>query len=457
MFKRVAVISLIVIALLGSAIVDFPSVANFVGLKSDFKVRQGLDLQGGTQLVYQTDLSKVKGDEQSSAAQGVVEVIDRRINALGVTEPVIQKTRDNSRVIVELPGIKDIDAAIKLIGQTAQLEFREGIEGKSLKDGKYSSPNYDDWGDTGLTGAHFVKAEVQFQQSESMVVPRPEIGIQFDAEGRKLFAEVTGRNVNKPIAIFLDKNLLSAPNVEEKIDSDSAVISGSFDLREAKTLAIQLNAGALPVPITLVSQNNIGATLGTESVQKSIVAGLLGLLLVILFMIIYYRLPGILASLALLFYTLLTIAIFIAIPVTLTLPGIAGFILSIGMAIDANILIFERMKEEIRRGAPLISAIDTGFGRAWSSIRDSNFSSLITAIILYYFGSGMIKGFAVTLGIGILVSLFTAMTVTHVLLRAVAGTSLKNKMSWWMAGIKNEELRMKVVALRIKLWAIYKG
>lgn len=438
MVKRIAVVSLIVIALIGSAIVDFPAVAKFVGLKSDFKVRQGLDLQGGTQLVYQTDLSKVEVGDQASAAQGVVEVIDRRINALGVTEPVIQKTRDNSRVIVELPGIKDIDAAIELIGETAQLEFREGVEGKSLKDGKFSSENYDDWQDVGLTGANFVKAEVQFQQSQSMVVPKPEIGIQFDGEGRKIFAEVTGRNVDKPIAIFLDKKLLSAPNVEEKIDSDSAIISGSFDLQEAKRLAIQLNAGALPVPIALVSQNNIGATLGTESVQKSIVAGLLGLLLVILFMIIYYRLPGFLASLALLFYAMLAMAVFIAIPVTLTLPGIAGFILSIGMAIDANILIFERMKEELRSGAPLISAIDTGFNRAWSSIRDSNFSSLITAVILYYFGSGMIKGFAMTLGIGILVSLFTALTVTHTILRAVAGTGLKNKTGWWMAGSKKQ-------------------
>ncbi len=434
MFKRITVISLIVVALLGAVIVDFPSAAKFVGLKPTFKIREGLDLQGGTQLVYQTDLSKVKQEDQANAAQGVVEVIDRRINALGVTEPVIQKTRDNSRVIVELPGIKNIDEAIQLIGQTAQLEFREGIEGKSLKDGKYSSLNYDDWKDTGLNGSHFVRAEVQFQQSQSMVVPKPEIGIQFDAEGRKIFAEVTGRNVGKPIAIFLDKNLLSAPNVEEKIDSDSAVITGQFDLQEAKTLAIQLNAGALPVPISLVSQNNIGATLGTESVQKSIVAGLLGLLLVILFMLIYYRLPGFLASLALVFYALLSMAIFIAIPITLTLPGIAGFILSIGMAIDANILIFERMREELRSGAPLISAIDTGFSRAWSSIRDSNFSSLITVIILYYFGSGLIKGFAVTLGIGILVSLFTALTVTHTMLRAVAGTNLKNKLEWWMGG-----------------------
>jgi len=436
MFGRITTISLIVIALLGAAIVDFPAVAKFVGLKQDFKIREGLDLQGGTQLVYQTDLSKVAAADQANAAQGVVEVIDRRVNALGVTEPSIQKTRDNSRVIVELPGIKNIDEAIKLIGETAQLEFREGIEGKSLKDGKFNSENYDDWQDVGLTGAHFSKAEVQFKQGQTAVVSEPEISIQFDAEGRKIFADVTGRNVNKPLAIFLDKKLLSAPNVNEKIDSESAVITGNFDLKSAKTLAIQLNAGALPVPITLVSQNNIGATLGTEAVQKSVVAGILGLLLVMLFMWIYYRLPGFLASLALVFYAMLTIAIFIAVPVTLTLAGIAGFILSIGMAIDANILIFERMKEELRSGAPLISAIDTGFNRAWSSIRDSNFSSLITAMILYYFGSGLIRGFAVTLGIGILVSMFTALTVTHTILRGVAGTSLKNKLGWWAGGVK---------------------
>jgi protein-export membrane protein SecD len=434
MFKKAFTIGLILVTLLGAVIIDFPAVSKFVGIKKEFKVHEGLDLQGGTQLVYQTDLSKVPQADQTNAAQGVVEVIDRRINALGVSEPSIQKTRDNSRVIVELPGIKDIDAAIKLIGETAQLEFREGIEGKSLKDGKFSSENYDDWKETGLTGANFKKAEVQFAQGQVAVVSEPEISITFDPTGRKLFSEITGRNVNKPIAIFLDKKLLSAPNVNEKIDSESAVISGSFDLQSAKSLAIQLNAGALPVPITLISQNNIGASLGTESVQKSIVAGVLGLLLVILFMLIYYRLPGFLASLALLFYALLSIAIFIAVPVTLTLPGIAGFILSIGMAIDANILIFERMKEELRSGSPLISAIDTGFARAWTSIRDSNFSSLITAIILYYFGSGMIKGFAVTLGIGILVSLFTALTVTHVILRAVAGTGLKKKLNWWLGG-----------------------
>lgn len=435
MFKKYFTYGLIIVALLGSIVVDFPGVANFLGIGANFKVRQGLDLQGGTQLVYQTDISKVPLGEEDDSVTGVVEVIRNRVDSLGVTEPVIQKTSNNDRVIVELPGISDINEAIDLIGATAQLEFREGILDKSIDaNGQILSSNYEDWADVGLTGANFVKAQVQFDQSQSAVISRPQIGISFDAEGRDKFAEVTGRNIDKPIAIFLDNEILSAPTVQTKIDSESAVINGNFDIEEAKLLAIQLNAGALPVPITLISQNNIGATLGSEAVEKSVVAGILGLLLVMLFMIFYYRLPGILAALALVFYTLLSMAIFISIPVTLTIAGIAGFILSIGMAIDANILIFERMKEELREGASLLVAIEQAFKRAWSSIRDSNFSSLITAAILYGFGSGTIKGFALTLGIGILVSMFTAMTVTQVMMKLMANSSLKNKMGLWING-----------------------
>ena len=353
-------------------------------------------------------------------------------------EQIIKKTGDNSRVIVELPGVQDVNEAIKLIGETAQLEFKEAIDGKSWVDSSIKSYEYADWKDTGLTGANFQKAEVQFDNSGTTLVSKPQIGITFNEEGRKLFADVTGRNIEKPLAIFLDKNLLSAPTVQGKIDSDSAVITGNFNVQEAKQLAIQLNAGALPVPIELVSQSNIGATLGTESVQKSVVAGLIGLLLVILFMLFYYRLPGLIASVALIIYALITLAVFITVPVTLTLAGIAGFILSIGMAIDANILIFERMKEELRGGNALVAAIDTGFKRAWTSIRDSNMSSLITAVILYYFGSSLIRGFAVTLGIGILVSLFTALTITHTILQMVARTGLKKKLNWWTGGQSNQ-------------------
>jgi preprotein translocase subunit SecD len=445
MNKRIWLISIIVVVLIGALIVDISPVARFLGISHQFNIRQGLDLQGGTHLVYQVDLSQVEEREAADAATGVVEVLRRRVDALGVAEPNIQKTRDNSRVIVELPGVRDVDEAIQLIGETAQLEFREGIEGESINEnGQFLSGEYDQWRSVGLTGANFRKAEVQFAQGSTAIISSPEISITFDDDGQKIFAEVTGRNVNKPLAIFLDKQLLSAPTVQGKIDSPSAVITGSFDLAGAKKLAIQLNAGALPVPIELVSQTNIGATLGTEAVEKSIIAGVLGLLLIMLFMIIYYRLPGVVAALALLFYTLVAMAIFMTLPVpsgtgvsygiTLTLAGIAGFILSIGMAIDANILIFERMKEELRAGRPLRPAIDDGFRRAWSSIRDSNISSLITAVILYYFGSSLVRGFAVTLGLGILISLFTAMTVTHLILQFLAGTSLGRRLTWWGVG-----------------------
>lgn len=438
MYKKVFLYVIIGAALVGSLIADFPPVAKFLGVGADLRVRQGLDLQGGTQLIYQTDLSKVQPSQAAESVAGVVEVIRNRIDKLGVAEPIIQQTSDNSRVIVELPGIRDINEAINLIGTTAQLEFKEGIVGKSIDESGQiveGGALYENWQETGLTGANFSRAEVVFDQSQAALVNRPQISISFDDEGRKLFAQVTEKNVNKPLAIFLDKTLISAPTVQAKIDSDSAVINGSFTVDDAKRLAIQLNAGALPVPIELIAQNNIGATLGSEAVQKSIVAGLIGLLLVMLFMVLYYRLPGILAAVALVFYTLLSMAIFIALPVTLTLAGIAGFILSIGMAIDANILIFERMKEEMREGVALHSAIDHAFKRAWSSIRDSNFSSLITAAILYYFGSGSIRGFALTLGIGILVSMFTAMTVTQVLMKWLAHTRLGKRKGWWLSGL----------------------
>jgi len=428
----VVVIAVVLMAL----IIDVPAMAKFVGFKNGWSVKKGLDLQGGTHLVYQTDLSKVKPGSETDSVNGVVTVIRRRIDSLGVSEPMIQKTRDNSRVIVELPGINDVNQAIKLIGETAQLEFREGIKGKSLDatDGTtVTSQNYDDWKDLGLTGAHFKSATVQIDQSSSSLINQPQVAIEFDGEGAKMFAEATQNNLKKPLAIFLDKKLISAPTVQDVITDGKAVINGNFTLQEAKNLSIQLNAGALPVPIALVSQNNIGATIGQEAVSKSVVAGLLGLLMVLLFMIISYRLPGLISAVALVMYTIVTLAIFIFIPVTLTLSGIAGFLISIGMAIDANILIFERMKEEIREGRSVMAAIDAGFDRAWSSIRDSNISTLITCVILYYFGSGLIRGFAITLGIGVVVSLFSALTITHILLRLIANTSLANKFGLWGA------------------------
>lgn len=383
----------------------------------DLKIHQGLDLLGGTQLVYEADMSKIDSKDRDNALEGVKTVVDRRINALGVSEPTIQTTSGvgSYRVFVEIPGINDVDEAIKMIGQTAQLEFREGVEGQSLTNGEINPETggiKEAWGEIGLNGSLFKKAVVQVNQSTI----EPEISIQFNDEGAKIFSEVTSRNVGKPIAIFLDNMLLSAPRVNQAIEGGSAVISGKFTMDEARNLAIQLNAGALPVPVKLVEQRNIGATLGQDSVHRSFIAGLIGILFVILFMIAKYRFPGIIASIALFVYSLIVIALFKMIPVTMTLAGIAGFILSVGMAVDANILIFERMREELRRGRNYSSAIKTGFARAWTSIRDSNVSSLLTCLILWSFGTGMVKGFALTLAIGILVSMFTAITATRTLL-----------------------------------------
>lgn len=434
MLKRTGWITgLIVVVLLAALVIDMPAAAKFLGFRQGWSIKKGLDLQGGTHLVYQTDLSKITGSADD-AVTGVVRVIRQRVDALGVTEPVIQKTRDNSRVIVELPGVRDVNQAINIIGATAQLEFREGIKGKSLDDSDQAkSENYADWQDIGLTGADFASAEAQVAQEGNSIVRRPQVAIEFNSKGAKIFAEATKRNLKKPIAIFLDRMLISAPTVQDEIKDGRAVISGNFNLESAKALAIQLKAGALPVPVKLVSQNNIGATLGQEAVNKSVVAGLLGLLMVLLFMLIYYRLPGLVAAVALMMYAIIALAVYIFVPVTLTLAGIAGFIISIGMAIDANILIFERMKEEIREGKTIMAAIDAGFTRAWTSIRDSNVSTLITCVILYYFGSGLIRGFAVTLGIGVIISMFSAITISHTLLKLVSMTGLANNFRWWGA------------------------
>ncbi|MEK7538161.1 MAG: protein translocase subunit SecD, partial [Patescibacteria group bacterium] len=251
-------------------------------------------------------------------------------------------------------------------------------------------------------------------------------------DGTKLFAALTKKNLNKILGIYLDGSPISLPKVQSEITSGTAVITGQFTLDEAKQLAKRLNAGALPVPITLISQQNVGASLGRESIERSLVAGIIGLLLVAVFMVVYYRLPGVLAVVALMIYTLIVLALFKLWPVTLSLAGIAGFILSIGMAVDANILVFERTKEELANGRPLLSAIDEGFRRAWLSIRDSNVSSLITALILIWFGSSLIKGFAVTLSIGILVSMFSALTVTRTFLRLVVSRWMSRHL--WLFG-----------------------
>lgn len=408
------VLILVVVVLAG--IVDWPKgpdikIGNYY---KEVKVYQGLDLLGGTSMTYEADMSKVAIADRDNALEGVKAVINRRINGLGVSEPTIQtaSSLNTYRVIIDIPGVSDVNEAVKLIGQTAQLEFREGVEGKSLENGIFKSDVLDDWKDIGLNGSLFKKARVDINQSTL----EPEINITFNDEGANIFSEATARNVGKPIAIFLDGELLSAPRVNQAIDGGSAVITGQFTVSEANNLMIQLNAGALPVPIKLVEQRSVGATLGSDSVHKSFVAGLIGILLVVLFMIIRYGFPGFISSIALFIYSLVTLALFKLVPVTMTLAGIAGFILSIGMAVDANILIFERTREELRRGRSYNTAIKNGFTRAWTSIRDSNVSSLITCLILFVLGTGLVKGFALTLAVGVIVSMFTAITVTRNLL-----------------------------------------
>lgn len=398
-------ISLVIIILLATfaVAVDYPKGPKIFGEKPT--VHQGLDLRGGTHLVYEADLDKIDAGERQKALNSVTDILDRRINALGVAEPVMQtvKINDKDGVLIELPGIQNVDDAVKLIGQTAQLKFMttDGqvvVEGSDLK---RSTVSLDPAGKSGHNG---------------------QVNLEFNPEGAKKFATATAANIDKPIAIVLDNEIISAPTVQTAITDGSAVINGDFTIDQAKQLSIALNSGALPVPLKLVEQRNVGATLGDAPLKQAAVAGLIGFLAVAIFMVFLYKLPGLLAVIALTLYSAFTLALFKLIPVTLTLAGIAGFVLSIGMAVDANILIFERMREEQRRGKSLPVALEDGFKRAWNSIRDSNASSIITAIILIWFGTGSIRGFALTLMIGILVSLFTAITVTRTFLRLLVSS-----------------------------------
>lgn len=392
-----------------------------ISIKKDFSPRYGLDLSGGTHLVLETDMKDVTPSDRKDAYDAALSVIERRVNLYGLTEPIVQqaKTGETYRIIVELPGVSNINQAVELVGKTAQLDFREeGTKSGEVKEATTAAIlNILSMQKTGLTGKNLKKAQINFNPQTGS----PEVALEFDATGAKLFESITSKNVGKPLGIFLDDQILSYPPpvVQSTISGGLAVISGQFSTSYAKQLSIALNAGALPVPIKVAEQRNIGATLGSESIQKSITAGLIGLTIVGLFMIVNYGFLGLVADVGLLIYTLVVFAIFKTTSVTLTLAGIAGFILSIGMAVDANILIFERMKEELRWGKDRTDALRLGFDRAFPSIRDSNISSLITCAILYWFGSGVIRGFAITLSIGIIVSLFSAITVTRTFLRMI--------------------------------------
>lgn len=535
---------LIVILATFASLIAFPNIPDWVpgnNFFNKFKPNLGLDLQGGAHLVYQADFSNIKTGDRASALEGARDVIERRVNAFGVAEPVIQTSGDD-RIIVELAGVFDVKEAIAKIGETPLLEFKEqgpvasqeeidqfnsqskikaedalkkvlagqdfaklalelsedpgsknnsGIvdfykqneldpayadvifnklqngqtynqivesqfgyhiikkieEQGSGDDKKVKSQHIlflkqntasnleDNWINTELSGKDLKKSDVIFDNTTG----RAQVGLEFSDEGSKLFANITERNVGKPVAIFLDSSIITAPRVDEKITQGKAVITGDFSLAEAKQLSQRLNAGALPVPIKLISQQTVGATLGQESLNKSLKAGLYGLIILAIFMILVYRFLGFIATITFAIYGILAYSIFQISGITLTLSGITGFIMSFGMAVDANVLIFERTKEEIKDGKNLTLAVKEGFKRSWPSIRDSNVSTLITCIILMYLGSSMIKGFAVTLSIGVLISMFSAVTISRTFLMLIVRDKMEKFI--WFFGVSKKQIK----------------
>ncbi len=473
-------------------------------LAKDLPFNLGLDLQGGTQLIYEADVTKISEVDRAGAVESARDVIERRVNTFGVSEPLVQVNKGASgeyRIIAELAGIKDVEEAIKMIGETPILEFKEqnvaaineSLESVPVSEGTASTSatttaeaaavavNIDPeniWQNTELTGKYLKRAVLQFNPNDGS----PEVSLEFNSEGAQMFEDITARNVGQPVAIFLDGYVISAPTVDEKITGGQAVISGQFNIDEAKLLVKRLNSGALPVPISLVSQKMVEASLGAKSVANSLQAGLIGLLLVSIFMIIVYRLPGLLSVFSLVAYGIIMLAIFKAIPIAIALPmifvmtalifytfnelkvfdgslallfavigillffyalqpitlslsGIAGLILSLGMAVDANILIFARTKEELRQGKTISQSLSDGFKRAWPSIRDGNISTLITCLILMFFGTSSVQGFGTTLFIGVSVSLFSAIVITRVLTIVFLGDWLEKRR--WLLGTRN--------------------
>ncbi|HKY73705.1 MAG TPA: protein translocase subunit SecD [Patescibacteria group bacterium] len=389
----------------------------------DLELKMGLDIQGGTRVTLEADMEKIPQEDRKTAFDSAREVIARRVDLYGVSESTVKTSLSGSsyRIIVELPGVTDSSQAVSLIGTTAQLDFREeSTTAATLAKEELQQNPFAGFIETGLTGKDLKRSTVSFSNNTS----EPVVGIEFNEDGRKMFGEITKRNVKKRVGIFLDGIPVTIPTVNEAIESGTAQISGGFTVDTAKQLSIQLNAGALPVPIKVVQQQTVGASLGQEAVAKTARAGLIGIALVALFMILLYGWKGVVADIALGMYALLTIAVYKLVPITLTLPGIAGLLLSIGMAVDSNILIFERMKEELRMGKPFDLSMKLGFGRAWDSIKDANVATLFTSFILFnpfdfefLNRSGMVRGFALTLAMGIFVGLFTGIVVTRTLLR----------------------------------------
>jgi preprotein translocase subunit SecD len=408
MQQRYWLLALILAVVLGGLYVVVEPIPQALKLKP-VPVALGLDLRGGAQLTLLAKPTAEVPKVTSEILQGVKVVIEQRVNGLGVAEATVQQ-KGVDQLLIQLPGVKDPDRAIKLLGDTAQLDFREQVGTDPL-----GAPK---WKKTGLTGGDLKKSTPKSTQGRAW-----DVALEFTPRGGELFAQLTGNlgGTGRRLGIFLDNKLVSAPTVGPEfagkgITGGQAVITGTFTAQEATDTATKLNAGALPVPVEVIENRTVGATLGEDSLRKSLTAGLGGTIAVLAFMLLYYRMPGFFADISLLIYTLTTLAIFKLIPVTLTLPGIAGFILSIGIAVDANVLIFERTKEEIKSGKKIFTAVEAGFSRAFSSILDSHVTTLVSCTVLFVLGSGILRGFALTLGIGILVSLFSALTCTRTFL-----------------------------------------
>lgn len=452
----------IVIALMGW--VAYTVYTPIVDTSSPHPFKLGLDLAGGSHLVYEADVSKIDPLEVPELMNVLRDVIERRVNIFGVSEPIVQVESSSfvtdtpvERLVVELPGVTDVSQAVAEIGRTPLLEFKlydaeldaqqqftldslSSLTGSSSEPGAVIGSIKVDgeeiskeppFVDTGLTGRYLEAASLEFAGGNGgQLANEPLVSVRFSKEGGELFAEITRENVGEQLGIFLDGELLSAPVINEPITGGTAIISGGFTPDEARALAQNLSFGALPVPIELVSTQTIGASLGEEVLQKGVTAGLYGFGLVLLFMMLWYRLPGLVAGVALLSYITIMLALFQYIPVTLTAAGLAGFILSLGMAVDANVLVFERMKEEYQAGSRSREAAKVGFARAWSAIRDGNVTSLLSAIILFWFGTSLVKGFALVFGLGVLVSMFSALVVTRTLLVTLPDVSKRDSGMW---------------------------
>jgi preprotein translocase subunit SecD len=457
--------SVIIILVVAFAVYVVAATPTFTlgGLDVNWTRREGLDLRGGLKVLLEADLPAGQTIDASSI-DTAKQIVQNRINGLGVSEALVYKTQDNRRVVVEIPGATDSQQAVNTLKQTGLLEFvylQAPLAKDTLVSTDCHSPSKVDCGgnvtgtvpglspsltasgtvtpttqanglpfDAVMTGAA-IKAAVVTVQSGQYVVD-----FEMTDEGARLFADFTSLHVGEYLAIVLDKRVVSSPRINSAITGGRGVIEGAFTADDANALAIQLRYGSLPVPLRVAQSSEVGPTLGQDSINKSLVAGVIGITTVIVFMLLYYRLPGVVASVALLIYALVTLALFQMIPVVLTLPGIAGFVLSVGVAVDANILIFERMKEELRGGRTLKQAVEAGFNRAWPSIRDSNISTLITCAVLFVFGStfgaSIVQGFAFTLAIGVAVSLFTAILVTRTIMHLMLdGVDLSERKSWF--------------------------